>query len=81
MAKINGESPMKELKIECYLPEELIKCLEKYSNESKNSKEEIIRKALYDFFMSHPLDEWREDEFQKLANISRKLISRKNNKE
>ena len=71
---------MEEKKIEFYLPEELAKSLEKYSDESKKSKEEIIRKALYEFFSSHPLEGWREEEFVKLAEISGKIVSRKKRK-
>jgi hypothetical protein len=55
-------------KIEFYLPPEMIKALEKYSANSKKTKEDILRAALVEFFKNHPLEPWKDqDLFEKLA--------------
>ena len=71
---------MNESKIEFYLPEELIHSLEKYADESKSSKEDILRKALYEFFVSHPIERWNKKEFEDLARLSRKRIQEEKKK-
>jgi hypothetical protein len=58
----------KKDKIEFYLPPELIKALEKYSTNSKKTKEDILRAALIEFFKNHPIEHWTDQNmFEKLA--------------
>ena len=57
---------MKDSKIELWLPEELIGILDKYSLSCKDSKEDILRKALYEFFRNHPIEEWSKTNFEEM---------------